>query len=103
LKVWRAVQVFALARLRPIVRAVPPLYVPEKVRVLSVAERFARLEPRAIPEIVEFWRDALGMFEVTRVFPERARPVPVRSLNDSPFTMRLVVLAVVNDEYVDDP
>jgi len=83
--------------LRPTVRAVPPLYVPENVRVESVAERSARLEPRAIPEMVEFWREAFGMFEVTRAPPESARPVPVRSLNDSPFTMRLVVLAVVKE------
>ena len=30
------------------------------------------------------------------------RPLPVRSLNDSPFTMRLVVDAVTNDEYAVD-
>ena len=54
-KVWSAVQAFALFRLSPIVRAVPPLYVPEKVRVPFVAVRSARLEPRAIPLIVEFW------------------------------------------------
>ena len=65
--------------------------------VESVAERSAKLEPRAIPEIVEFWREAFGMLEVTRALPEIARPVPVRSLNDSPFMMRLVVEAVVKE------
>lgn len=39
---WSAVHVFAFPRLSPIVRAVLPLYVPEKVRVESVAVRFAR-------------------------------------------------------------
>jgi hypothetical protein len=58
--VWRAVQVLAFPRLRPTVLAVPPLYVPENVRVPSVAEKFARLEPRAIPLIVEFVRPALS-------------------------------------------
>jgi len=53
-KVWRAVQLLALPRLSPMVLAVPPLYVPEKVRVLSVAERLAKFEPREIPEMVEF-------------------------------------------------
>jgi hypothetical protein len=32
--------------------------------------------------------------------PESERPVPVRSLNDSPLTMRLVVLAIAKDAYV---
>ena len=54
-KVCSPVQALALVRLSPIVRAVEPLYVPENVRVESVAERLARLEPRAIPEMVEFW------------------------------------------------
>ena len=36
------VHVFAEARFRPIVLAVAPLYVPEKVRVESVAVRLAR-------------------------------------------------------------
>lgn len=33
---------------------------PEKVSVASVAERFARLEPRAMPEIVELARSVLA-------------------------------------------
>lgn len=93
---------FALLRLRPTVRAVEPSYEPENVRVASVAVRAPRVPPRAIPEIVEFWREALGMFEVTRVLPERARPVPVRSVKFSPLMMRAVVEAVPNDEYVED-
>ena len=59
-KVCCAVQVLALPRLSPIVRAVEPLYVPEKVRVVSVAVRSARLEPRAMPEMVEFARSVLA-------------------------------------------
>ncbi len=97
MKVWFVVQVLLLPKLRPIVLAVPPLYVPENVRVESVAVRSARLLPRAIPEIVEFWSEALGMLEVTSAPPEILRPVPVRSLKDSPFTMRFVVEAVVNE------
>jgi hypothetical protein len=95
--VWRAVHVFGLVRLRPIVRAVAPVYVPENERVESVAERLASVPPRAMPEMVEFVREALGMFEVTSAPPERASPVPVRSLKDSPFTMRFVVEAVVKE------
>ncbi len=45
--------------MRPIVLAVPPLYVPEKVRVESVAVRLAKFEPREIPEMVELARPAL--------------------------------------------
>jgi hypothetical protein len=56
--------VFALPRFSPIVLAVPPLYVPENVSVLSVAERLARFEPRDIPEIVEFVRPALSRVPV---------------------------------------
>jgi hypothetical protein len=58
--VWRAVHVLAFPRLRPIVLAVAPVYVPEKVRVESVAERLARVPPRAIPDIVELERPALS-------------------------------------------
>ena len=59
-KLWRAVQVLALPRFRPIVLAVPPLYVPEKVRVVSVAVRSARFPPKAIPEMVELARSVLA-------------------------------------------
>ena len=52
----KPVQVFAFVRLRPMVRAVPPLYVPENVSVGSVAVRSARLEPSAMPEMVELAR-----------------------------------------------
>ena len=47
------VQTLSLLKVSPIVLAVLPLYVPEKVRVELVAVRSARLEPRAMPEIVE--------------------------------------------------
>ena len=43
---------FPVARLRPTVLAVPPLYEPEKVKVWSVAVRLARFCPKAIPEMV---------------------------------------------------
>ena len=39
---------FGLARFSPTVLAVLPLYEPENVRVESVLERLARLEPRAM-------------------------------------------------------
>ena len=35
--------------------------------------------------------------ETVRALPETERPEPVRSLNDSPFTMRLVVEAEVKE------
>lgn len=74
-----AVQVFWLARLSPIVLAVPPLYVPENERVESVAERLARFCPSDIPEIVEFWRFVLVMTEDgSRTLPD----VTVRPLED---------------------
>jgi len=97
-KVCSPVQAFALVRLRPMVLAVPPLYVPENERVESVAERLARLEPRAIPEMVEFcsWLLPIVVVETTwplalverRVFtrPERAKPL---------VTARLVAVALV--------
>jgi hypothetical protein len=76
-----AVQVLAWPRLRPMVRAVPPLYVPLNVRVPSVAERLARLEPRAMPLIVEFASmalviAALAMENVPEVPPMRLPRVP---------------------------
>ena len=44
---------------------------------------------------------ALAIFKV-RALPEICNPLPVKSLNDSPLTRRLVVLAVMNDEYMVD-
>ncbi len=44
-------------------------------------------------------REVMGTFDTAREVPERVRPVPVRSLNDSPLTIKLVVEAVRNDEY----
>lgn len=102
MNVCSAVNVFALARLRPIVLAVLPLYVPENVRVPSVAVRLPRLEPSAIPEIVELANIALVIAPVpiVRAPPDSDRPEPSRLLNDEPFTIRFVVEAVANDEYV---
>ena len=40
--------------------------------------------------------------ETVRAFPVLVRPEPKRLLKDSPFTMRLVVEAVLNDEYAVD-
>ena len=98
--VWRPVHVFALVKLRPTVRAVEPLYVPENVSVLSVAVRLARLEPSEIPEIVELANILLDIAPVptVRAPPDSDRPLPNRLLNDEPFTTRFVVEAVVNDE-----
>ena len=90
---------FGLARLRPQSDTAPVPVYEEPERVASFV-RAKRVPPRATPLIVEFAREALGILEVTSAPPERARPVPVRSLNDSPFTMRLVVLAVAKEPYV---
>ena len=54
------VHVFAFARLSPTVCAVLPLYEPEKVSVPFVAVRALRLEPSAMPEIVEFRSPEFG-------------------------------------------
>ena len=42
------------------VLAVPPLYVPENVSVESVAVRSAKLDPKAIPEMVELAKSVLA-------------------------------------------
>lgn len=44
-----------MPKFSPMFLAVEPLYVPEKVRVESVAVRSPRFCPREIPLIVEFW------------------------------------------------
>ena len=56
------------------VRAVEPLYVPEKVRVLSVAVRFARSLPSEMPEIVEL---ASIAFEIAPLSTVHAEPLQV--------------------------
>jgi hypothetical protein len=38
--------------------------------------------------------------DTVRAPPDTERPEPVRSFTDSPFTMRLVVLAVMKEAYV---
>ena len=58
--VCSAVHELGFVRLSPTVLAVPPLYAPENVSVLSVAVRLAKLEPNATPLIVEFVRPALS-------------------------------------------
>ncbi len=92
MKVWRAVKILALFKLRPMVLAALPLYVPENVREASVAERLARLAPRATPEMVEFWSWLLPMVEVETTEPLlfTARRVLAR-----PERARLVVVALV--------
>ncbi len=57
------------------VRAVLPLYVPEKVSVVSVAVRSARLDPRAMPEIVEL---ASIAFDIAPVSTEQVVPLQVK-------------------------
>ena len=51
---------FALPKLSPIVLAVAPVYVPEKVKVPSVAVKFASVPPKEIPEIVEAAKSAIA-------------------------------------------
>ena len=41
--------------------------------------------------------DVIGTAETARVLPDKVRPVPVKSLNDSPLIMRLVVEAVLKE------
>jgi hypothetical protein len=91
--------VFGLARFNPQSDIAPVPVYEEPERVASFV-RAKRVPPRATPEIVEFAREALGILEVTRAPPESESPVPVRSLNDSPFTMRFVVEAFTYEEYM---
>jgi hypothetical protein len=84
--------VFALDRFNPIVLAVPPLYVPEKVRVLFVAVRSARLLPRVIPLMVLEVRPSTP--------PLFDSPVPRSDTKEEPPRLKFVVEAVVNDPYV---
>ena len=91
--VWRAVQLLALPRLRPMVRAMAPVYVSEKVRVLSVAVRLARVPPRAIPEMVEFWSWLLPMVVVETRPPELFAATRVLAVREE--TARVVLVALV--------
>ncbi len=102
MNVCRAVHVFGLARFSPTVLAVPPLYEPENVSVLSVAVRSARLDPSEMPEIVEFVRAEFGTLDTVSTPPLFVSPVPSSDVNDEPFSMKLVVDAVTNDEYAVD-
>ena len=77
MNVCRPVQVFGLDRLRPMVWAVEPLYEPEKVSVELRAERFARLEPREMPEMVELVSPVLFRVPVMVGAKVRAPPVGV--------------------------
>ncbi len=93
---------FGLERFSPTVLARPPLYAPENVSVPSVAVRSARLDPSAIPEIVEFCKDALGTLDTVSDPPTFDSPVPSRDVNVEPPTVKFVVEAVVNEPYVVD-
>jgi hypothetical protein len=102
-----AVQVLAWPRLRPMVRAVPPLYVPLNVRVPSVAERLARLEPRAMPEMVELVRPALLRVPVMAGVPSVNVPPEfvtvcemVRPLKDVAEDVAKVMAPVCAEPYV---
>lgn len=85
---WRAVKLFALARLRPTVCAAAPVYEPENVSDPFVAVRAPSVPPRATPEIVEFVRPALLRVPVRDgvnvwVLPEPTIVTPVvRPLNE---------------------
>ena len=102
MNVCNAVHVLALPRFSPTVLAVLPLYDPENVSVPLVAVRSARLEPREIPEIVEFWRAEFGTLDTVSMLDEFDSPVPSRPTNVCPPSIRLVVEAVVKDPYVVD-
>ena len=91
-----------MAVLRTIFLAVPPLYEPENVRLVSPAVRSAKLEPSAIPEIVEFCRAEFGTLDTVSTPPLFVNPVPSRDVNVELPKIRLVVEAVVNDPYVVD-
>ncbi len=79
-KVWSAVQLLALARLRPTLCAVEPLYEPENVREPLVAVREFRLEPRETPEMLAF---ASWLF-----------PIVLVETNDVPLKLRELALGV---------
>ena len=68
---------FGFERFKPTVRAALPLYAAENVRVLSVAERFARLVPSATPEMVEFASEVFGIDASESVPVENEMPVAV--------------------------
>ena len=88
---------FALPTLSPIVLAVPPLYVPEKVKEESVAERLAKLEPSEIPEMVEFCSWLLPIVEVATTVPTELTESKVfeRPVTANPPVERAVVVALV--------
>ena len=102
MNVWLTVQVFGFARFRPIVLAVPPLYVPENVRVEFVAVRSARFDPREIPEMVEFARPALLRVPVIVGVRVRAPAVgtmfcpTVNPLNESVDVEKVTAVCVVD-------
>ena len=73
------------------VRAMAPVYVSEKVRVLSVAVRLARVPPRAIPEMVEFWSWLLPMVVVETRPPELFAATRVLAVREE--TARVVEVA----------
>jgi hypothetical protein len=70
------------------------LVIPQSLLIAVVL--VARVIAPVTAEPAECWRERRPEF--VRAPPERERPEPVRSVNVSPFTMRLVVLAVTKDE-----
>ena len=87
LKVCRALHILVLPRLRPTVLAVPPLYDPEKVKVLSVAVRAAKLLPRDMPLMVELARYELDMEVVADTAPLVPRSRPESDPSDRPLVV----------------
>jgi hypothetical protein len=76
---------------------VPEEFVIPQSLLMAVVEVARVIAPvTAVP--AECWRERRPAF--VRAPEERESPVPVRSLNDSPFTIRFVVLAVTNEAYV---
>ena len=83
---------FPVARLRPTVLAVPPLYEPEKVKVWSVAVRLARFCPKAIPEMVLLERRFVPIDVEATTLPEE---LTERMAFERPVKPRFVVVALV--------
>ena len=88
-----------VARLRPTVLAVPPLYEPEKVKVWSVAVRLARFCPKAIPEMVLLESRFVPIDVLATTCPEE---LTERIALVNPVKARFVVVAFVADKLVEE-
>jgi hypothetical protein len=107
LKVCKAVHVFAFPKLSPIVRAVCPSYVPEKVKVPSVAVRSAKstsveitvahvAAPRAERTRTNWFVQVVPAYSaVIPVAPVKIRADVRPSTSRTPDTFRFVVVACV--------